>query len=142
MELNNKVKQIMKLAIPATIENILQAFVGFIDTLMIARIGLIAVTAIGISNNILAVYLAFFIALGVGTSSLISRYEGANNVTNARKVAIQSTVIAIITGLIFGLSTIILGKQMLLVMGAKDEVIKAAIPFSILSAELVFLFLC
>ncbi len=129
LELNNKVKQIMKLAIPATIENILQAFVGFIDTLMIARIGLIAVTAIGISNNILAVYLAFFIALGVGTSSLISRYEGANNVTNARKVAIQSTVIAIITGLIFGLSTIILGKQMLSVMGAKDEVIKAAIPF-------------
>ena len=59
LELNNKVKQIMKLAIPATIENILQAFVGFIDTLMIARIGLIAVTAIGISNNILAVYLAF-----------------------------------------------------------------------------------
>ncbi len=72
-----KAKQILNLAIPATIENILQTLVGFVDTLMIARIGLMAVTAVGIANNIIAVYIAVYIALGVGASSLIARYLGS-----------------------------------------------------------------
>lgn len=93
-KLENKmyVRKIIDLAVPATIENVLQTMVGFIDTLMIARLGLAAVTAVGVANNILAVYLAVFIALGVGTSSLISRYLGAKDRTSAKGIAIQSTV--------------------------------------------------
>lgn len=63
-------KSILNLAIPATIENILQTLVGFIDTLMIAKLGLTAVTAVGVSNTILNVYLAVYIAIGVGSSAL------------------------------------------------------------------------
>jgi putative MATE family efflux protein len=129
MKFDEKSKHILKLAIPATIENILHALVGFIDTLMISRIGLIAVTAIGISNNILAVYLAVFIALGVGTSSLISRYLGSGKVDDAKKIAIQSTGLSIITGIIFGLITMFFGKQILGIMGAESEVIENAISF-------------
>ena len=44
-------RQILRLAVPATIENILQALVGFIDTLMIAQLGLFAVTGVGLGNN-------------------------------------------------------------------------------------------
>jgi len=67
-----KENKVLSLAIPATIENILQTLVGFIDTLMISRIGLLAVTAVGVANTILNVYLAVFIALGVGSSALIA----------------------------------------------------------------------
>lgn len=66
-------KSILNLAIPATIENILQTLVGFIDTLMNAKLGLTAVTAVGVSNTILNVYLAVYIAIGVGSSALVSR---------------------------------------------------------------------
>ncbi|WFF74380.1 MATE family efflux transporter [Proteiniclasticum sp. QWL-01] len=45
---NNKVREILELAVPATVESILQTLVGFIDTLMISRLGLLAVTAVGI----------------------------------------------------------------------------------------------
>lgn len=101
-ETKGYVRKIIKLVIPATVENILQTMVGFIDTLMIARLGLAAVTAVGVANNILAVYLAVFIALGVGTSSLISRYLGANNQKNAKVIATQSTVVALISGILIG----------------------------------------
>lgn len=129
MTVDQKSKHILKLAVPAAIENILHALVGFIDTLMISRIGLVAVTAIGISNNILAVYLAVFIALGVGTSSLISRYLGSGKIDDAKKIAIQSTGLSIITGIIFGLVTIFFGKQILGIMGAEREVIENAVSF-------------
>ena len=122
-------KQILDLAIPATIENLLQALVGFVDTLMIARLGLLAVTAIGIANNIIAVYLAIFIALGVGTSSLISRYLGAKNSAEAKRIAIQATVLAILVGLLFGVVSLLFGKQILGIMGAEGDVIAEASAF-------------
>lgn len=40
-------KRIIKLALPATVENIFQTLVGFVDTLLIAQLGLVAVTAVG-----------------------------------------------------------------------------------------------
>lgn len=129
MEINEKSRKILNLAIPATVENVLHALVGFIDTLMISRIGLMAVTAVGISNNILAVYLAVFMALGVGTSSLISRHLGAGKVDYAKKVAIQSIGLSIITGFIFGLVTIVFGKQILGIMGAESDVLETASSF-------------
>ena len=55
---NQKSKKIIELALPATIENLLQTLVGFVDTLMVAKIGLAAVTAVGVANSILNVYLA------------------------------------------------------------------------------------
>ena len=129
MRINEKTKQILNLAIPATVENILQALVGFIDTLMISRIGLIAVTAVGIANNILSVYLAVFIALGVGTSSLISRYLGGGRVDDAKKIAIQSIGLSIITGVVFGFVTLIFANQILGIMGADSDVLENASSF-------------
>ena len=129
MRINEKTKQILNLAIPATVENILQALVGFIDTLMISRIGLIAVTAVGIANNILSVYLAVFIALGVGTSSLISRYLGGGRVDDAKKIAIQSIGLSIITGVIFGFVTLIFANRILGIMGADSNVLENASSF-------------
>ena len=39
-------KEIIRLALPATVENIFQTLVGFVDTLLIAQLGLVAVTAV------------------------------------------------------------------------------------------------
>ena len=72
-------KRIIHLALPTTVENILETTVGFIDSLMVSKIGLFAVAGVGLANAILNVYIAIFIALGIGTSSLISRSIGANN---------------------------------------------------------------
>lgn len=135
-----QVRKIVDLAVPATIENILQTMVGFVDTLMIARLGLVAVTAVGVANNILAVYLAIFIALGVGTSSLISRYLGADNQKSAREIAIQSTVLATVAGLLFGLVTLLFGRQLLALMGADQGVLdEAYLFFSLVGGGSVFL---
>jgi len=140
MKFNEKSKKIFNLAIPATIENILQTLVGFVDTLMISRLGLIAVTAIGISNNLFSVYLAVIIAMGVGASSLISRHLGAGKVTEAKKIVVQSTVLSIVIGIIFGIVTVIFGEQILDIMGAEREVVYKALPyFNIVGGGTVFI---
>ncbi|HEM2809819.1 TPA: hypothetical protein U0616_001626 [Streptococcus suis] len=40
MKENNLRNEIIRLALPATVENNIQTFVGFVDTLLIAQLGL------------------------------------------------------------------------------------------------------
>lgn len=114
---NTLQKSILKLAIPATIENILQTLVGFINTLMIVKLGLTAVTAVGISNAILNVYLAVYIAIGVGSSALVSRNIGAKNSKAAKNVAGQSIYLGLIVSVVLGLVAVLFGNFLLLWMG-------------------------
>lgn len=142
MLINDKSNRLLKLAIPATIENLLQTLVGFIDTLMISRLGLIAVSAVGLSNNIFAVYIAVITALGVATSSLISRHLGAKRVTAANNVAVQSTSLALISGLLLGTVSLLFNQQILALLGADGEVANQALPyFNIVGGGSVFIFL-
>ena len=103
-----KITTILALAIPAVIENVLQTAVGFVDTMFVSKLGITSVTAVGVSNTILAVYMAVFMALGVGTSSLIARSVGAGELDRAREIAKQSTWVAIVMGVVLGLLALFL----------------------------------
>lgn len=127
--MKTKTKELLDLAIPATLENILQTLVGFIDTLMIAQLGLLAVSAVGLANSILAVYLAVFIAITIGTTSLVSRYLGARNVSEAKNIVIQSVNIAVTTGMVFGVLTLLGGPLMLRLMGADPQTLELSKQF-------------
>lgn len=135
-----KLTTILLLAIPAMIENILQTVVGFVDTLFVARLGLVEVTAVGIANAVLAVYMAIFMAIGVGASSLIARNIGAGDIGKAKAVAKQSTILAIIIGMIFGLITLFLSESLLQLMGAESLVIaEGAVYLRIVGIPSVFI---
>ncbi|WP_270748839.1 MATE family efflux transporter [Enterococcus lactis] len=127
-DLNIK-KKLIKLALPATVENILETSVGFIDSLMISQIGLFAVAGVGIANAVLNVYIAVFIALGIGTSSLISRYIGADNSEKAKLIAKQSLLLAIVLGLCLGLVSLLIGPQLLKLMGATEQTFNYSLQF-------------
>lgn len=124
-----KLAVILALAVPAMIENILQTVVGFVDTLFVAKIGLNEVTAVGVANAILAVYIAIFMAVGVGTSSLIARSIGAGDMDKAKSIARQSTIISVILGLLFGLITLIFSESLLRLMGADSEVLADGVTY-------------
>ncbi|MDH6365710.1 putative MATE family efflux protein [Enterococcus sp. PF1-24] len=124
-----KENQILQLAIPATVENVLQTLVGFIDTLMIAKIGLLAVTAVGIANTILSVYLAVFIALGVGASALIAQMLGAKEIAKAKTYTQQALILSLVVSLFFSLISLFFAPTILRLMGADQESLPAASEF-------------
>ncbi|WP_409291658.1 MATE family efflux transporter [Peribacillus sp. SCS-37] len=135
-----KVSGILALAIPAMIESILQTIVGVADTLFVARIGLDEVTAVGIANTILAIYMAVFMAIGVGTSSIIARSIGAGDFKAAGAAAKQSAVLSVITGILAGIVTLIFAESLLKVMGASPEVLhEGALYLRIVGVPSVFI---
>ncbi|MCP8329939.1 MATE family efflux transporter [Streptococcus suis] len=122
-------KEIIRLALPATVENIFQTLVGFVDTLLIAQLGLVAVTAVGLANTILNVYLAVYIALGVGATALIARSIGAGDRESLTFHVRQALVLSVGVGLLLGLLSLIFGRQMLVLMGADAESLAGAQAF-------------
>jgi putative MATE family efflux protein len=135
-----KIAFIVALAVPAMIENILQTIVGFVDTLFVSRLGLNEVTAVGIANAVLAVYIAIFMALGVGTSSLIARSIGSGDINKAKSIAQQSTILSAIFGLLFGLISLVFSEHLLRLMGAESEVLRDGVSyFKIVAIPSIFI---
>lgn len=118
-----KLRAILVMGIPAMFENVLQTLVGFVDTLFVSKVSLDAVTAVSIANAIIAIYMAIFMAIGVGASSLIARYLGADNLVQAKQTAKQSTLLAIVSGILFGIATQFFAENMLRVMGASEAIV-------------------
>ncbi|WP_231607363.1 MATE family efflux transporter [Fictibacillus sp. 18YEL24] len=135
-----KISIILSLAIPAMLENILQTIVGFVDTLFVAKIGLEEVTAVGVANTVIAVYIAVFMAVGVGTSSLIARSLGAGDIDQAKSIAKQSTLLTEFIGLFFGAVSIFLAEPFLLLMGADEKVlVDGVVYFRIVAIPSIFI---
>ncbi|MCM3619617.1 MATE family efflux transporter [Sutcliffiella horikoshii] len=119
----DKLKIIILLAIPAVIENFFQTLLGFVDTLFVSKIGLAEVSAVGVTNAVLAIYFAVFLAVGVATNVLISNFLGAGKVEKARHIAQQAIILAIALGVVFGIITLFFADNMLLLMGLEEEVL-------------------
>ncbi|WP_338133175.1 MATE family efflux transporter [Vaginisenegalia massiliensis] len=114
---------------PATLENILQTLVGFIDAFMIAKIGLVAVTAVGLANTILNVYLAVYIALGVAATALVAERIGAKQVELAQTYGVKILQMTTLIGLVLGDISWGLARPFLQLMGADAQVLPQASQF-------------
>jgi len=123
------IKTIMFLAIPAMIENISQVFIGVVDTYFVGKLGTEAIAGVGVTNLTMNVYIAFFLALGIGTTAIVSRFVGAGDNENANHAVKQSLIMSITIGLGFGIINLIFAKQILLLLGAENRVIEYALPY-------------
>ncbi|KXT78932.1 Multi antimicrobial extrusion (MATE) family transporter [Streptococcus sp. DD11] len=115
-------KSIWEIALPVTLENILQTSVGAIDAWIVARLGLTMVAAVGIANSLISVYIAVFIALSVGATALVSQRIGAKDYAKARIFVSGSLILGTLFGLVLGLLTLLFGQDLLSLMGAEDQI--------------------
>ncbi len=129
-ESNKKyISQIIYLAIPIIIENIFQTLLGTVDTYFAGQLHDNAIAAIGVTNLIVNIFIAFFTAISIGTSTVISRFIGQKDFNKANLAVKQSLIIGSGLGVIIGVISFIFRNQILRVSGATDEVIKFAIPY-------------
>ncbi|WP_040980540.1 MULTISPECIES: MATE family efflux transporter [Oceanobacillus] len=126
---SEKLKVIIILAVPAVIENFFQTMLGFADTFFVAQIGLDEVSAVGVTNAILAIYFAIFMAIGVGVNVLMANATGANDYERASKVAQQGVILASIIGVLTGLLTLIFAEPLLSLLGVEQQVLEIGVVY-------------
>lgn len=135
-----KIKIILILALPAVIENFFQTILGFVDTYFVSQIGLAEVSAVGVTNAVLAIYFALFMALGVAANVYIANFMGAEKVEKARHIAQQSIVVAAVLGILTGIVTLLFAEPLLQLMGIEENVLAAgSLYFRIVAIPSIFM---
>ncbi len=120
----DKIKIILVLAMPAVIENFFQTILVFVDTYFVSKIGLAEVSAVGVTNALLAIYFALFMAIGVAANVRIANFIGAKQPEKARHIAQQSVILAILFGILTGIMTLFFAEPLLKLMGIEDTVLE------------------
>ncbi len=115
-------KQLLRIALPAMVEQFLQMLMGFVDNYLVAQIGLAAVSGVSIANNIIAIYQALFIALGAGISSILSRYLAAKKEEQVNQSMADALWLTSIISLLLGLVSIVGNVWLLKVLGTSTIV--------------------
>lgn len=85
MNIIKKYKNIVKLAVPVAIENLMSSFINFIDVFMVGKkvpnllLGSVAIAAIGVSNQIFSIYIIALFGLLSGAAIFSAQYYGVKN---------------------------------------------------------------
>ncbi|MEG3310066.1 MATE family efflux transporter [Streptococcus sp. SS-4456] len=122
--MNKHTKELLRIALPAMAENILQMLMGMVDSYLVASIGLVALSGVSLANNILAVYQAIFIALAAAISSRMAQMLGQGNTEKVGYLASESLKVSLFVSLVLGAVAVLAGPFLLSSLGAEAAVAK------------------
>lgn len=122
-------KRVFQIALPAIGEAYLQNFLGVVDAFFIAKLGLIAIDAVGVTNVYSMTYVGVFTAVSAALSVFLSRAVGAKNLERGRSAIWHGIVIALILGVIMSLISVFLAGPLLHMMGAYGVLERTAFPY-------------
>ena len=132
-------RQVMTLAWPAVVEQMLSMSVSLANTYIVGHLGAASLAAVGLSVQCLSILWALFSAVGVGSTALVARHIGAGDEETANRVARQSILIALVVGL---LGTFVLwagAPVFLALLGAEPDVIALGTVYLRATASTVFM---
>ena len=86
-------KYLFYLIVPLMIEQVLAVTIGFADTIMVARVGESAVSAVALVDSVNILIIQIFAALATGGAVICSQYLGRKDFDSARTAARQLILI-------------------------------------------------
>ncbi|HEL1639257.1 TPA: MATE family efflux transporter [Streptococcus suis] len=133
-------KDLLKIALPAMAENILQMIMGMVDSYLVAFLGLVALSGVSVASNIMAIYQAIFIALAAAVASLLAHAVGQGGQEGISRAAGEALKLTILLSLILGLLSIVFGQSLLSLLGTEPAVAQAGgLYLAIVGGGILFL---
>lgn len=134
----NIVGNILKLAIPMTLAQLINVLYSIIDRIFIGRIpenATLALTGLGLCLPITSIVMAFANLFGMGGAPLCSIERGRGNEEEAEKIMGNSFVLMLAFGVVLTILGLIFKKPLLYMFGASD----ATYPYAAQFAEIYLL---
>ena len=117
------VKNILNLAFPMTLAQIINVLYNIVDRIYIGRIpgeGTISMTGLGLTLPIITIIMAFANLFGIGGAPLFSIARGRGDDEEAALIMGNSFVMLLISGVILTILGLIVRKPILYLFGASD----------------------
>ena len=116
-------KMIIMLAWPVFIEQLMQIMVSYVDTAMVASIGINATAAVSVNSSFIHLTMGLIMGIATGYSVLVSRYIGEQRIDNAKEVVRQSLYFIIGMGIIMMFAYIVVfAPNLATMMNAEDNI--------------------
>lgn len=117
------------LAIPMVIEMFMESLFALVDIFFVSRVGVDAVTTIGLTEAVLTLIYSVAIGCSSGATALVARRIGEKNPEAASFTAFQGLMVGVGFGIVTGIIGIFMAEDILRLMGASPEVIATGVNF-------------
>ena len=128
-ETKRRLSVLWPLAWPAIVERILATMVSYVDTAMVGSMGANGTAAVSVNGPALWLIGSAMMGLGVGYSVQVSNAVGAGDKERAKKITQQGFLAALVSGVFALVVYELLGGQISVWMGAKDEILPHAVNY-------------
>lgn len=116
-------RAIILLAIPMTLEMIMESLFAIVDIFFVSKIGVNAIAVVGLTESMLTITYSLGWGLAMGTTAMIARRVGEGDNDGASVSAVQSIYLALIISTPMMICGIFFSEDLLRLMGATNEVI-------------------
>ncbi|MCI8578505.1 MAG: MATE family efflux transporter [Lachnospiraceae bacterium] len=115
---------IMKLAVPMTLAQIVNVLYNIVDRIYIGRIpdyATLSLTGLGLCLPVVSIVMAFANLFGMGGAPLCSIERGRGNTEEAEKIMGNSFVMMLVFGVLLTVTGLVVKRPMLYLFGASDQ---------------------
>ena len=129
-------RKLAALLIPLAVDQLLNSFMGTVDTLVVSNLGSAAISAVSLVDSINILIVQAFFALATGGTVVCSHYLGCRREEHAKEAARQLVFITFMMSLVIGALCIAFNGQILsLIFGeVEDAVMENAKQYFFFSA--------
>ena len=119
-------QDILRIALPATVELMLSSLVSMMDMIMVGGLGTWAISAVGLTTQPKFILMTMSMSINVGATALVAQAKGAGKQEKARSYTRQALLLNLILAVLVSVIGLLFSRPMVRFMGAADERILAA----------------
>lgn len=115
---------LVAIAIPISLQALLQNFVNMLDTIMIGRLGSVEIAAVGLGNQIFFILNMILFGITSGGGVFIAQFWGKKDLAGIRKSLGLMTIIAFVVSFIFTIVCLLIPNQLIRLYSPDPQVIQ------------------
>lgn len=118
----------LKLAYPVMVGQLGHVMVGFVDNVMVGKLGAASLAAVSLGNSLVFIALSLGIGFSYALTPLMAESDGSDNLSKGRKVFRHGMLLCTLNGLLLWW-LLLLAKPLLYYLNQPEEVVFLAIPY-------------
>ncbi len=126
-------RAIFLLAIPMTLEMVMESLFAIVDIFFVSKIGVNAIAVVGLTESMMTIAYSLGWGLAMGTSAMVARRVGEQDNKGASIAAVQALYLAYIISIPITIAGIFFSEDLLSLMGASDSIIKEGAGYTKIS---------
>ena len=141
-------KKLFALVLPIALQNLMSAFVGASDALMLGMVDQESLSAVSLATQIQFVLSLFYAALTIGTTILAAQYWGKHNREAVEHILAFATTLSVLISTVFFMAALLCPAMLMRIFTNEETLIQAGagylhtVSWSYLLAAVSQIYLC